>query len=136
MTEVVPPPPSRARRPGGATFGGFGDTPATDGGGTSGPDYAAAHASDGFAELRRRFRRFVFPATGLFVAWYLTYVLLAAYAPDLMATRVGGSVTVGLLLGLAQFATTLLITLGYTRWARRRLDPLAAEVRAAAEEAR
>jgi uncharacterized membrane protein (DUF485 family) len=137
MTEVVPPPQTPQRRASGATFGGVGRSPAAGRPGTPpGPDFAAVHASAAFAELRGRFRRFVFPVTGLFVAWYLTYVLLAAYAPDLMATRVAGSVTVGLLLGLGQFATTLLITLAYTRWARRRLDPKAAEVRAAAEEAK
>ncbi|PWW62677.1 DUF485 domain-containing protein [Actinokineospora spheciospongiae] len=136
MTEVVPPTSAPPRRAGGATFGGVDRPPAARGAGPApGPDYAAVHASAAFTGLRRRFRRFVFPVTGLFLAWYLTYVLLAAYAPDLMATRVAGSITVGLLLGLGQFATTLLITLGYTRWARTRLDPLAAEVRAAAEEA-
>ena len=33
----------------------------------------------------RRFRRFVFPMTALFLVWYFLYVLLAAYAPDFMA---------------------------------------------------
>ncbi|OLR94280.1 DUF485 domain-containing protein [Actinokineospora bangkokensis] len=130
MTGVATPPTPRRGaprgEPGGATFGGI-DAPAA-----AGPDLAALRDTPAFTALRSRFRRFAFPMTALFLAWYLGYVLLAAFAPQVMAIRVAGAVTVGLLLGLAQFASTLAITLGYARWARRRLDPLAAEVRAAA----
>jgi uncharacterized membrane protein (DUF485 family) len=73
--------------------------------------------------LRRRFRAFVFPMTALFFVWYLTYVLLAAYARGFMSHRLFGSVNVALVLGLLQFATTIAITNGYRRYARRRLDP-------------
>ncbi|HEV7650538.1 MAG TPA: DUF485 domain-containing protein [Actinophytocola sp.] len=85
-----------------------------------------------FAALRRGYRRFVFPMTALFFVWYLTYVLLAAYARDFMSQRLFGSVNVGLVLGLAQFVTTVAITAGYVRFARRRIDPRVAELRAAA----
>ncbi|GAA3047348.1 DUF485 domain-containing protein [Actinokineospora globicatena] len=123
MTEVVgrraastqaPPRPS-------ATFGGIdgptGDAPA------GGPDFDAIHRSPEFTALRSRFRRFVFTLTGLFLAWYLGYVLLAAYAHEFMATKLVGSISVGLALGLGQFASTVLITAVYARWARRRVDP-------------
>jgi uncharacterized membrane protein (DUF485 family) len=53
-------------------------------------------ASTEFVELRRRFRRFVFPMTALFLAWYFLYVLLAAYAPGFMSTKVFGNINVGL----------------------------------------
>ncbi|HET7474414.1 MAG TPA: DUF485 domain-containing protein [Dermatophilaceae bacterium] len=82
-----------------------------------------------FALLRRRLRRFVFPMTALFLLWYLAYVLLVSYERDLMDTPVLGAVNVGLLLGLAQFASTFALTAGYVRYARRRLDPLAAQIR-------
>ncbi|MDT7648659.1 MAG: hypothetical protein QOI36_65, partial [Pseudonocardiales bacterium] len=68
-------------------------------------------------------RRFVFPMTFVFLSWYLTFVLLAAYAHDFMGTQVFGLITVGMLLGLAQFVTTLAITLTYNRYAKRKLDP-------------
>jgi uncharacterized membrane protein (DUF485 family) len=96
------------------------------------PDFPAIQASAEFTELRRRFRRFVFPMTALFFLWYLGYVLLAAYAHGFMSQRVFGTVHVGLVLGLLQFASTLAITAGYLRFARRRLDPQVATIRARA----
>ena len=82
-----------------------------------------------FIELRRRMRRFVFPMTAAFLLWYLAYVLLASYAREFMATPVSGGVTVGLLVGLGQFASTFALTAAYVRFARRRIDPLAAQIR-------
>ncbi|WP_410588781.1 DUF485 domain-containing protein [Amycolatopsis sp. lyj-23] len=96
------------------------------------PDYLAIQASPGFRSLRRRFRGFVFPLSFAFFAWYMTYVLLAAYAHDFMSRKVFGQVNVAILLGLGQFASTALVTWLYLRYARRRLDPQVAELRAAA----
>ena len=82
-----------------------------------------------FQELRRRLRNFVFPMTGLFLAWYLLYVLMASYAPSFMAIKLVGNINVGLVFGLLQFVSTFLITFLYVRFADRRLDPLAADLR-------
>ena len=82
-----------------------------------------------FRALRRRMRGFAFPLAAAFLLWYLAFVLLASYARDLMATPVLGSVNLGLLIGLAQFATTFALTAGYVRYARRHLDPLAETIR-------
>lgn len=82
-----------------------------------------------FIELRRRLRGFVFPMTAAFLIWYLAFVLLADYAPEFMSARVVGNITVGLVLGLAQFASTFLITFLYVRHADRRIDPLADRIR-------
>jgi uncharacterized membrane protein (DUF485 family) len=93
-------------------------------------EYLAVQASPEFQELRRTLRRFVFPTTAFFLIWYATYVLLGAFANDFMATKVWGNINVGLLLGLAQFLTTFLITGLYIRFANRKLDPRAAAIRA------
>jgi uncharacterized membrane protein (DUF485 family) len=93
-------------------------------------DYLAVQASPEFQELRRRLRRFVFPTTAFFLIWYASYVLLGAFSHDFMATKVWGNINVGLLLGLAQFLTTFLITGLYIRFANRELDPRAAAIRA------
>jgi uncharacterized membrane protein (DUF485 family) len=82
-----------------------------------------------FRALRRRMRGFAFPMAAAFLLWYLAFVLLASYARDLMATPVLGGINLGLVVGLAQFATTFALTAGYVRYARRRLDPLAAQLR-------
>ena len=36
--------------------------------------YIELQQTEEFGELRRRFRRFVFPMTALFLAWYFLYV--------------------------------------------------------------
>ncbi|WP_156738305.1 MULTISPECIES: DUF485 domain-containing protein [unclassified Mycobacterium] len=92
--------------------------------------FVTIQASPEFAELRRKLRRFVFPMTALFLAWYAAYVLLGAFAHDFMATKVFGNVNVGLLIGLGQFLTTFIITGLYVRFADRELDPRAAAIRA------
>jgi uncharacterized membrane protein (DUF485 family) len=91
--------------------------------------YEEIYSGREFTELRRRFRRFVVPATILFLTWYFTFVLLAAFAPEFMATRVVGYINIGLLLGLGQFVSTFAITIAYGRWAKRQLDPLAEAMR-------
>src|SRR5215217_2923603 len=90
--------------------------------------YRDVQVSPDFSELRRRFRRFVFPMTGLFLVWYFVYVLLSSYAPDFMAHKLFGNITTGLVLGLGQFASTFAITMIYARWADRSFDPAAAEL--------
>jgi uncharacterized membrane protein (DUF485 family) len=91
--------------------------------------YEEVQASDEFAQLRARFRKFVFPVTGLFLAWYFLYVLLAAYAPAFMSTKVFGNVNIGLIFGLLQFVSTFAITMIYARWADRQFDPTADKLR-------
>jgi len=92
-------------------------------------EYLAAQNSPEFMDLKRRFRAFAFPMTFAFFTWYLLYVLLSTYAPDLMATEVFGNVNLGLLLGLAQFVTTFAITHLYVAHANKRTDPIADEMR-------
>lgn len=92
-------------------------------------DFVDMQASPEFQELKKRLRGFVFPMTAFFLIWYSVYVLLGAYATDFMATIVVGNINVGLLLGLAQFLTTFLITGIYVKFANRELDPRAAKIR-------
>lgn len=86
----------------------------------------AVQESAEFVDLRRRFRRFVFPVTAGFLAWYFLYVLMAMFASDFMATKVIGNINIGLIFGLLQFVSTFAITTIYVRWAAREFDPRAA----------
>ncbi|HEU5000890.1 MAG TPA: DUF485 domain-containing protein [Lapillicoccus sp.] len=95
----------------------------------SGSRYAEVQQSTEFRDLRRRFRRFVFPMTALFLAWYFLYVLLSSFAVDFMSTKVWGEINVGLILGLLQFVSTFAITIAYVRWADRHFDPPAEALR-------
>ncbi|MFD9733884.1 DUF485 domain-containing protein [Umezawaea sp. NPDC059074] len=92
-------------------------------------NWADVQASPDFVELRRRLRRFVFPMAGLFLVWYLAYVLLADYAHGFMATKVVGNINVGLIFGLLQFVSTFAITTLYVSHANKKLDPLAEKLR-------
>ncbi|TNC29018.1 DUF485 domain-containing protein [Amycolatopsis alkalitolerans] len=92
-------------------------------------DYLAIQRSAEFGTLRSRFRRFAFPMTLLFIAWYLVYVLLAAYAPAFMSTKLVGEINVAIVMGVLQFVSTALITFAYLRFAKRSLDPQVETVR-------
>ena len=99
----------------------------------SGTVYERFQNSGEFQELRRRFRRFAFPMTAAFLAWYLLYVVLSGWARDFMGVKVLGHINVALVFGLLQFVSTFLIAWLYARHAERRLDPLADRVRAGVE---
>jgi Predicted membrane protein len=104
------------------------DTPAPAG---VTPDrYVAVQQSEEFSGLRRALRSFVFPMTAAFFLWYALYVILSAYARDFMATRVVGNINVALVFGLLQFVSTFLIAWLYSRFADRKLDPVADRIRA------
>ena len=89
----------------------------------------AAQNSPEFGELRRAFRRFVFPMTVVFLSWYLLYVLASGYARDFMGYQLVGNVNVGYVFGLLQFVSTFLIAWLYERHMDNKVDPLAARIR-------
>ena len=71
------------------------------------PIYDRLHATPEFAELRRRYRGFVFPATVAFLAWYLLYVILLHLGGRLhVHPGLVGHINVALIFGLLQFVTT------------------------------
>ncbi|MDK1474126.1 DUF485 domain-containing protein [Streptomyces sp. 549] len=86
------------------------------------------HSDPRFIELKRRLVVFAFPMSLAFLAWYLLYVLMSAYARDAMATVLFGQVNVALVFGVLQFVSTFGIAVLYSRYANRRLDPLAEEL--------
>ena len=94
-----------------------------------GQQFIDVQASPEFQKLRQTLRTFVFPMTAVFLLWYALYVVSGAFAHDFMAIKVWGNINVGLLIGLAQFVTTFVITGIYVRFANRRLDPQAEAIR-------
>ncbi|CAB4716803.1 MAG: DUF485 domain-containing protein [Actinobacteria bacterium] len=92
------------------------------------PRYDALAATPEFAQLRKLYRGFVFPATVAFLAWYLLYVAMSNWATDFMDTRVVGNINVALVFGLLQFVTTFALAWLYSRFSTARLDPLAREL--------
>jgi uncharacterized membrane protein (DUF485 family) len=94
-----------------------------------GDRYVAVQQTDEFAGLRRALRSFVFPMTVAFLAWYLLYVLLSAFARDFMGTKVIGNINIAFIFGVLQFVSTFVIAIVYSRYAERKLDPIADRIR-------
>lgn len=92
-------------------------------------DFGQVQKSEQFQQLRRTHRSFVFPLTVVFLVWYLAFVTVAAFAPEFMAIKVWGNINLGIVLGLAQFVTTFIITGAYVSYANRKIDPIASELR-------
>ena len=90
----------------------------------------AVQRSAEFIALRTAFRRFVFPVTVAFLVWYGLYVIMSAYARGFMSHKLFGNINVALVFGLLQFVSTFVIAWAYTRYADRRMDPLADRLRA------
>ena len=70
---------------------------------------------------------FIIPAFILFLAYYFLLLVLVGYAPQLMATRVIGTVTVAYLFALSQFVVGWLIAWLYLK-AAAKFDALAHDI--------
>jgi len=80
-------------------------------------------------ELEARHRRFVWPATIFFLLYYMALNVLAGSVPDVMGKKLFGEFTFGYLFALSQFVMAFVVAWIYTSWAKRRIDPLAADLR-------
>ena len=91
--------------------------------------YERIASESDFADLRRRYRRFAFPATIAFMAWYILYIVCNNWARDFMGTKVVGNINVALIFGLLQFVSTFVIAFVYSRYSTKNLDPLSTKLR-------
>ncbi|MDO5097214.1 MAG: DUF485 domain-containing protein [Corynebacterium sp.] len=92
-------------------------------------EFVAVSQSPEFSALRKTFRGFAFPVTVAFLAWYVFYIVTATFATDFVKTPVFGAINIGMVLGLAQFATAGLVTWAYVRFADNKIDPATEEIR-------
>ena len=90
-------------------------------------DWEAIERSTEFQELVRARKSFVLPGTIFFLVWYMTFILLCAYAEGFMSDRVYEGLTVGYCLALTQFLMVLVLGLMYLKRAENVYDPLAAK---------
>jgi uncharacterized membrane protein (DUF485 family) len=97
-------------------------------------DWEAIERSPEFQELVHRRRRFVIPCTIFFLAWYMGFILLTAYAQDFMGESVYEGLTVGYCLALTQFVMVVVLGIWYLRKSDREFDPLAERAIAAYAE--
>jgi uncharacterized membrane protein (DUF485 family) len=92
------------------------------------PVYQVLYDTAEFVELRRRFRKFVFPATVAFLTWYLLYVVMSNWATDFMSYKLVGNINVALVFGILQFVSTFVLAWMYARYMNREVDPLARQL--------
>ncbi|MFC5805476.1 DUF485 domain-containing protein [Streptomyces formicae] len=95
--------------------------------------FADTHGDLG--SLRSGYRRLRRVATFTSLGYFVAFLLLSGFAPDLMSSDISGGLTTGLLLGLLTLPVTLAAIALYERIARDRVDPLAAAIRHDAEQA-
>ncbi|MGW7051793.1 DUF485 domain-containing protein [Streptomyces sp. NPDC054887] len=79
--------------------------------------------------LRSAYRRLRRVATLTALGHFTLFLVLSGFAPGLMGRELPGGLTTGLLLGLCQLPVTLVAIAVYEHSARRRVDPLAAQLR-------
>jgi uncharacterized membrane protein (DUF485 family) len=88
-------------------------------------DWEEIERSSAFQDLVRKRKSFVLPGTIFFLAWYMGFILLTAYAEGFMSERISGGLTVGYVLALTQFLMVLVLGLLYLRMSATVFDPLA-----------
>jgi len=88
-------------------------------------DWEGIERSPEFQELVRKRRSFVLPATIFFLAWYMGFIVLTAYASKFMSERVYQGLTVGYVLALTQFVMVVVLGLMYLSRSSKIYDPLA-----------
>ena len=91
--------------------------------GETGFDWAGIEESPEFRELAGRRRRFIVRASIFFLAFFLTYLLLTAFAQDFMGTEIAG-MPLAFLLAVAQVLMTWGVTWAYLRTCDREIEPL------------
>jgi uncharacterized membrane protein (DUF485 family) len=85
--------------------------------------------------LRGAYRRQRRTASLTALGYFVLFLALSAFAPDLMTTTVVDRLPAGLLLALLQLPVTWLAVGLYERTARRRVDPVADRIRRQSEPA-
>ena len=90
-------------------------------------------ASAPFQQLQSARARVATLLTVLTLAVYFSFIFLMAFAPDVLARRVGG-VVVGIPYGIGVIVWSWLLTGIYVRWANTSYDALVAQVKEAAHQ--
>ncbi|MFJ8075253.1 DUF485 domain-containing protein [Streptomyces sp. NPDC096176] len=85
--------------------------------------------------LRSAYRKLRRVATLTALGYFVVFLLLSGYAPEMMTGKISGGLTTGFLLGLVQLPVALAAIAVYERIARNRVDPLARSIREQAEAA-
>ena len=92
-------------------------------------DWAAIAKNPKFVELHHKKSAFLFGWWIFSTVYYFLLPIGAAYTPGLFKIKIIGNVNFGYLFALSQFLMAFVVAWVYSRWAARRIDPLAADLR-------
>ena len=81
-----------------------------------------------YLELVRERSRFGWILTAIMLAVFFGYILLIAFAPEVLARRISSTTTLGIPVGIGVILTGILLTGIYVHRANRRFDPMIREI--------
>lgn len=87
-----------------------------------------------FKDLVSRKNRFSINLTIITLVVYYGFILLIAFKRDVFASRVIGSTTFGILLGIGVILSCWLLTGIYVRWANQKYDAMVARLQEKAKQ--
>ncbi|MGY2047439.1 DUF485 domain-containing protein [Methylobacterium sp. JK268] len=90
----------------------------------SGPDASRILDNPRFRELVAERSRFSWLLSAIMLGIYLSFILLVAFAHGLMATKVSGTISLGLVLGVLVILSAFALTGIYVQRANGRFDDL------------
>jgi uncharacterized membrane protein (DUF485 family) len=96
-------------------------------------DWLAIERSAEFQELVQRRRKFLVPATIVFLVGAIGYLLLAAFVPSVMGWQVVDGLPFAWIAAVSQVLLTWVLTWAYLRTADRVFEPLEKRAAAVAE---
>ncbi|MEV0134039.1 DUF485 domain-containing protein [Dactylosporangium sp. NPDC050688] len=91
--------------------------------------YLAVQRGAAFTRLRSRSRRYVTAMTALVLGLFTGAVVVAGWFPGVLAARVAGNVTAGIVLAAGLIVLPAVTCAVHLRYAGRRLDPLVERIR-------
>lgn len=90
-------------------------------------EYIKIEQTEEFKELKRKKYRFIFPVPLLFIAYYLFFIVMSAYAQDFMSQPLWGNLTTGYLFGVSYYIVVWALAFVYVIKARQ-YDKLVDEI--------
>ena len=101
--------------------------------GAQAPDWSAIQRSAEFQELVHERRRFLRPATVVFLVGAIGYLILAAFVPGVMGWQVVDGLPFAWISAICMVLLTWALTFSYLRKANRDFEPLEQRAAAVAE---
>ncbi|MBA3576926.1 MAG: DUF485 domain-containing protein [Pseudomonadota bacterium] len=81
-----------------------------------------------YLQLVKERSRFSWTLTGIMLVIFFGYILMIAFAPQILARPISGTITLGIPLGIGVILAGILLTGIYVHRANSRYDPMIAQI--------